>query len=412
MTETVEVHEARITDPHRIRTFVDNHRHGDTRTPPTGKLRPHSIADEAIADAVPFDDRIVVEALDNGHPRPGEAGITRHLQDTLATAWKDLEPAEQLLGGSQLRPVGEAQNDEVHNPGLTGARAAVRIIGEQPGFLTATSIISCDSTPGFAARSADRSATAGIEWLLIYAESISQPGCAMAVASVRRTLWRVFLRLRFRLWQHRRHDRLVLERDLGFPMVVLPGVFNPTLFQATGVLVDHLDRYPLPHGCSALDLGTGSGALAVAAARTAGRVVAVDINEEAVRCARLNLLLNRVDDRAEVRRSDLFESVAGMRFDRVLCNPPYYLGSPRTDLELAFYSDDFAGRFATALPDHLSDGGSALVVLSSEGDEAGFLAAFRAAALAVEEVDRQHPYGEVIRILRVSRGNDALSELP
>jgi len=233
----------------------------------------------------------------------------------------------------------------------------------------------------------------------------------MAVAAVKRILWRAFLRLRFRLWQHRRHDRLVLERGLGFPVIVLPGVFNPTLFLATGVFVDHLGRHPLPRGCSALDLGTGSGALSVAAARTAGRVVALDINEEAVRCARLNLLLNRIDDRAEVRRSDLFESVAGMRFDRVLCNPPYYPGSPRNELERAFYSEDFAERFATALPDHLAAGGCALVVLSSEGDEAGFLSAFRAAALSVDEVERRQPFGERIGIFRVSREGDALSEL-
>lgn len=229
---------------------------------------------------------------------------------------------------------------------------------------------------------------------------------------MKRALWRILLRLRFALWQHRRHDRLVLERALGYPMIVLPGVFNPTLFQATGVLVDYLDRQPLPSGCSALDLGTGSGALAVAAARTAGRVVAVDINGEAVRCARMNLLLNRVDDRAEVRRSDLFEAVAGMRFDRVLCNPPYYPGSPRTDLERAFFSNDFAERFATTLPDHLSAGGSALVVLSSEGDEAAFLTAFGAASLVAAEVERRRPFGEVIRIFEVAREGDALSELP
>lgn len=229
---------------------------------------------------------------------------------------------------------------------------------------------------------------------------------------VKRTFWRAVLRLRFALWQNRRHDRLVLERGFGFPLVVLPGVFNPTLFLTTGVVIDHLTRHPLPRGCSVLDLGTGSGALAVAAARTAGRVVAVDINEEAVRCARMNVLLNRIDDRAEVRRSDLFESVTGMQFDRVLCNPPFFLGSPRTDLERAFVSDDFAQRFADALPGHLSAGGCALVALSREGDEAGFLAAFRAAALAVEKVDHQRRFGEVIRIFRVSRGIDALSELP
>jgi len=226
-----------------------------------------------------------------------------------------------------------------------------------------------------------------------------------------RALWRALLRVRFALWQRRRHDRLVLEEGLGFPLLVLPGVFNPTLFLSTKVFVDHLDRHPLPHGCSALDIGTGSGALAVAASRTAGRVTAVDVNPEAVRCARLNVLLNRIDDRAEVRRGDLFEPVSGMRFDRVLCNPPYYPGSPSTDLERAFVSDDFARRFAAGLPDHLTADGVALVILSCDGDETGFLEAFAAANLAVVEVARQRPFGEPIRIFRVAREADALSDL-
>ena len=226
-----------------------------------------------------------------------------------------------------------------------------------------------------------------------------------------RVLWRVVQRLRFRLWQHRRHDRLVLERGLGFPVVVLPGVFNPTLFLTTEVMVRHLGEHPLPAGCSVLDVGTGSGALAVAAARAAGRVAAVDVNPEAVRCARLNLVLNRVDDRAEVRHGDLFDAVAGERFDRVLCNPPFYRGRASTDLERAFYADDFAERFAAALPEHLAGGGCALVVLGSDGDEAGFLGAFEAASLAVEEVARTKRFGERIRIVRLTRQADALPDL-
>jgi 23S rRNA G2069 N7-methylase RlmK/C1962 C5-methylase RlmI len=277
-------------------------------------------------------------------------------------------------------------------------------------------LVNTTGTPGgrpIAAQQLLRARIPGIEWLPDHdIDATTSRAPVAGRRPLRRALWRILQRLRFALWQHRRHDRLVLERGLGFPVVVLPGVFNPTLFLSTGVLVDHLDRHPLPHGCSALDLGTGSGAFAVAAARTAGRVVAVDVNAEAVRCARLNLLLNRVDDRAEVRHGDLFEAVVGMRFDRILCNPPYYPGSPSTELERAFVSDDFAQRFAAALPDHLSSGGCALVVLSEEGDEAGFLAAFDAAALRVDEVERQQPFGEVIRIFRVSREGDALSELP
>jgi methylase of polypeptide subunit release factors len=114
------------------------------------------------------------------------------------------------------------------------------------------------------------------------------------------------------------------------------------------------------------------------------------------------LVLNRVDDRAEVRHGDLFDAVAGERFDRVVCNPPFYRGTAGTDLDRAFYADDFAERFAAGLPGHLAPAGCALVVLSSEGDEAGFLGAFEAASLAVEEVARTKRFGEQIRVHRVS----------
>lgn len=217
-----------------------------------------------------------------------------------------------------------------------------------------------------------------------------------------RTLGRAFLRLRFLLRQRRRHDSLVLEEDLGFPLLVLPGVFNPTLFLTTEVLVRHLEQHPFPDGCSVLDVGTGSGALAVAAARNAGRVVAVDVNPEAVRCAQINLLLNRVDDRSEIRRGSLFEPVSGEVFDRVLCNPPYYRGAPKTELERAFFADDFAERFAASLPAHLAPGGRALVVLSSDGDETGFSDAFGAASLAAGVVAETRVYGEPIRIYELS----------
>jgi len=177
------------------------------------------------------------------------------------------------------------------------------------------------------------------------------------------------------------------------------------------VVVRHLGDHPLPAGCAVLDLGTGSGALAVAAARTAGRVVAVDVNPEAVRCARLNLLLNRVDDRCEVRHGDLFDAVAGERFDRVLCNPPFYRGSPGSDLDRAFHADDFAERFAAALPQHLTEHGYALVVLSSDGDLAGFRAAFRSASLSAEIVTSERTFGEQIQLFRVGREDHALPGL-
>jgi release factor glutamine methyltransferase len=214
-------------------------------------------------------------------------------------------------------------------------------------------------------------------------------------------LWRLGLRARFLLWQRRRHGRLVLERGLGRPLVVLPGVLNPTLFRSSAVALGCLEDEVVPTGCRVLDLGTGTGVLALAAATRGAAVVAVDLDPRAVRCARINALLNGLEARVEVREGDLFAPVAGERFDLVLSNPPYYAGRPASPDELALYGGDFADRFATGLPSHLGAGGRALVVLSSAGAEAAFLAAFAAAGLAAEAGHRRDLVSELVTVYRV-----------
>jgi release factor glutamine methyltransferase len=74
-----------------------------------------------------------------------------------------------------------------------------------------------------------------------------------------------------------------------------------------------------------LDVGTGSGALALALAqeRPKARVVAVDVSEAALGLARENALGLGLADRVRFARGDLFEPVAGERFDLVVSNPPY-----------------------------------------------------------------------------------------
>jgi len=75
-----------------------------------------------------------------------------------------------------------------------------------------------------------------------------------------------------------------------------------------------------------LDLGTGSGCLAVTLAlRCSGaRVVAVDLSEAALAMARVNAGRHQVADRIEFHCGDLYAAVpTGMRFDVVVANPPY-----------------------------------------------------------------------------------------
>lgn len=123
--------------------------------------------------------------------------------------------------------------------------------------------------------------------------------------------------------------------------------------------------------------GEGSGIGAVRAGQWADRVVAVDINPEAIRCARINVLLNRMEDRVEVREGDLFDPLGGERFDVVLFNPPFLPGEPSDALAGAFRSNQIADCFASKLEGHLQPGGYALVVLSSDGEDEAFLEALR-----------------------------------
>lgn len=216
-----------------------------------------------------------------------------------------------------------------------------------------------------------------------------------------RSLWRRWLRWRFQLFQRRRYDHLVLERVNGTPLLVLPQVFNPKLFRTGAFLVEALDAQLIPPGSLVLDLGTGSGVGAIAAARWARRVVAVDINPAAVRCARINALLNGVEDRVEAREGDLFAAVRGQQFDVVLFNPPYFRGTPRDLLDRAWRATDVIERFAVELGRHLAPNGHALVVLSSDGEARAFLQAFAASGLVTTVVAERDLINETLTVYRV-----------
>ena len=78
---------------------------------------------------------------------------------------------------------------------------------------------------------------------------------------------------------------------------------------------------------SVLDLGTGCGIQALHASRHAERVVATDISARALRFAEFNARLNGIAN-IEFRLGDMFEPVAGERFDHLVSNPPFVI-TPR-----------------------------------------------------------------------------------
>lgn len=125
-------------------------------------------------------------------------------------------------------------------------------------------------------------------------------------------------------------------------------------------------------GAEVLDLCTGSGAIAISVARLQPglRVTATDMSSDALSVASENANLNGVYVR--FMQGDLFEPVAGERFDAILCNPPYLTADDMVHLQtevaceprMALFGGEdglmFYRRLAHEVYRHLKPGGYAL----------------------------------------------------
>jgi len=113
---------------------------------------------------------------------------------------------------------------------------------------------------------------------------------------------------------------------------VSPAVLIPR--PETELLVERaLQHLTVKSAAQVLDLGTGSGAIALAVAkeRPTARVLAVDHSAAALQIARENAVLNQVEN-ASFLRSDWFAAIPSQRFDLILSNPPYIAaGDPDLD---------------------------------------------------------------------------------
>jgi HemK-related putative methylase len=207
--------------------------------------------------------------------------------------------------------------------------------------------------------------------------------------------------LGYRLAGKHRYDDFRVEHINGMSFLVTPSVFNPKVPRTGEFLASLLDTNLVNCTHEVLDMGTGSGVCAVFAAKHAARVVAVDINPAAVRCARINALLNGMEGKIDARQGDLFAPVRGAQFDFILFNPPFLRGTPLDDRDRAWRSADAGERFAAGLRAHLKPGGSALVVLSTFGDARYFLEEFSKQGLGISVLAERRFVNERLFVFRI-----------
>lgn len=185
-------------------------------------------------------------------------------------------------------------------------------------------------------------------------------------------------------------------------LIRLPGTYPAQ--GDTALLIDAMVSGALARGRRVLDVCTGGGALAIAAARAgAAEVTAVDLSTRSVLTARANAAVNRA--RVEVLRGDLFAPVAGRRFGLVTANPPYVPARtdalPRHRIARAWDAGTdgraLLDRLCVEGPAVLEPGGTMLLTHSAVADEGRTLDLLAGAGLDAEvTARRRQPFGPVM----------------
>jgi release factor glutamine methyltransferase len=167
----------------------------------------------------------------------------------------------------------------------------------------------------------------------------------------------------------------------------------------------------------ALDLGTGSGCLAIALAHHApqAKVHATDFSGPALELARRNAQTNQVSDRIQFCQGDLFAATpAGTKFDLIVSNPPYIPTAridtletevrqhePRSALDGGADGQDFYRRIAAEAGVWLRPAGCIMVELDDEG-AAATCAIFQSQKWTVQEVEKDYHGHERILVARLA----------
>lgn len=151
-------------------------------------------------------------------------------------------------------------------------------------------------------------------------------------------------------------------------LCIYPQVFDPTWRFSTRSLIKNIK---INKEDSVLDMGTGSGILSIFSMKKgASKVVSVDINDNALKCAKFNFKTNRVMDKIELRKSNLFSKVGKQKFDVIIFNSPQRTIKPKNIFERSFfdYKMGTINRFIINAKKFLKSGGRIYISYGKAGE--------------------------------------------
>ncbi|WP_406537531.1 HemK2/MTQ2 family protein methyltransferase [Methanobrevibacter sp.] len=169
------------------------------------------------------------------------------------------------------------------------------------------------------------------------------------------------------------------------------------------LLADNLEIKP---GQSVLEIGTGSGIVAMYASRLTDRITVTDINFDACMLAEKNFKANNIEN-IEILFGNMFEVVKDRKFDVILFNTPYL---PTEDDEVLDDTINYAfdgglnGRkvidlFLNEVGNHLNDGGIVQMIQSSLSGNEETLEMFDRLGFIAEIAASEHFFFEDITLI-------------
>jgi release factor glutamine methyltransferase len=166
-------------------------------------------------------------------------------------------------------------------------------------------------------------------------------------------------------WYLRKDRKFVYN---GITTYVFPTVFHPGFFHSTRFILSYLSDEHLA-GKSFLELGCGSGLIAIKAAKAGANVTASDLSLKAIENTKYNANLNHTF--IKIVYSDLFDNIEKIPFDWIVINPPYYARKPESEQDLAWYcGEDFEyfKKLFASLNDYMHSQTQVVMVLTKAAD--------------------------------------------
>ncbi|MBU3620526.1 class I SAM-dependent methyltransferase [Polynucleobacter sp. CS-Odin-A6] len=171
----------------------------------------------------------------------------------------------------------------------------------------------------------------------------------------------------------RKNGLPILADGDGEPIFVHPhyGVFSPV----RGEYIELVCNAPLPKSWNkdsvAFDIGAGTGVLSIILAmRGVQKMIATDLDDRALACAKENIALLNLGSQIEVLKANLFPPG---KASLIICNPPWIPARPSSPLEHAVYDPEsqMLKGFLSGLRDHLLPQGEGWLILSDLAEHLG-----------------------------------------